>query len=357
MGGRTPTTLAVKVGSAAYGTTTSIAATLIAAGVPLAAEPVTFAITTGGHTTTLGTAKTDAHGYAFLAGVSLGHLAAGTYPGAVSASFAGDASDAATTGNGDLTIARATPGATWAMPADMTQGQALGAAQLDAKASVPGTFDYSPPAGTVLPAGMSQTLTAVFTPADSVDYTSVKVTTRLNVLPKRKPTPTVTLTSMQGANVRVGTGRKAKEASAVVLQFSGALNQSKAQNVANYSLLAGTVKKNVLVFNKSVPLASAIYDPTAHTVTLLPAGKQKLPKYEQLTIGSGLLTDSLGRPIDGGHTVVVTVGRSGQVISQAATTAARTPSAAMVDALFAGGPGFSARDTVERFGARRSRSG
>jgi hypothetical protein len=167
----------------------------------------------------------------------------------------------------------------------------------------------------------------------------------------------VTLTSIRGEKVKLGTGRKAKKATVVVLQFSGALNPSTAQNVADYSLLAGTIKKKVLGFNKSVPLASATYDPSAQTVTLLPQGKRKLPKYEQLTIRSGLLTDSLGRPIDEGHTVVVTVDRSGQVISQAAVSTALVPSAAMVDALFAGEPGFSAQGTVERFGARRSRGG
>jgi hypothetical protein len=355
---RATSTLAVQVASGTYGTTVTFAATLTAAGVPLAREPVTFfTVTASGHTITFGSATTDAHGLASLSGVSLGFVPAGTYTGAIFASFAGDASDAAATGQGDLIITQATPSVTWAMPADITQGQALGAAQLDAKASVPGTFAYSPPAGTVLPLGMSQTLTAVFTPADAIDYKSVQVGTTLNVLPKRKPTPIVTLKSIRGANVRVGTEHKAKEASAVVLQFSGALNQSKAQNIANYSLLTGTIKKNVLGFNTPVPLASAIYDPAAHTVTLVLQGKHTLPKYEQLTIRSGLLTDSLGRPIDGGHTVVVTVGRLGQVISQAATSEGRTPSAAMVDALFAGEPGFSARGALERFGTWRSRGG
>ena len=90
-----------------------------------------------------------------------------------------------------------------------------------------------------------------------------------------------------------------------------------------------------------MPLASATYNPSARTVTLLPQGSRKLPKYEQLTIRSGLLTDSLGRPIDEGHTVVVTVGKSGQVISQAAVSTTQAPSAAMVDALFAGELGLS----------------
>jgi hypothetical protein len=188
---RATSILAVKVASGTYGTTATFAATLTAAGVPLAREPVTFfTVTASGHTITLGTASTDAHGFASVSGVSLGSVPAGTYTGAVFASFAGDANDAATTGQGDLIISQATPAVTWAKPTDITQGRALGPAQLDAKASVPGTFAYSPPAGTVLPAGMGQTLAAVFTPADAVDYKSVNVTTTLNVLPTSTPTPT-----------------------------------------------------------------------------------------------------------------------------------------------------------------------
>ena len=46
---------------------------------------------------------------------------------------------------------------------------ALGSAQLDASASVAGTFAYTPAAGTVLHAGDNQTLSVVFTPTDKHD--------------------------------------------------------------------------------------------------------------------------------------------------------------------------------------------
>ena len=53
-----------------------------------------------------------------------------------------------------------TPAVTWANPADITYGTALGADQLDATSNVPGTFTYSAAAGTVLHAGTGQTLMA-----------------------------------------------------------------------------------------------------------------------------------------------------------------------------------------------------
>jgi hypothetical protein len=165
----------------------------------------------------------------------------------------------------------------------------------------------------------------------------------------------VTLTSLHGAKVTLGTGRKAKKATAVVLQFSGALNPTAAQNPAVYSLLAGTIKKHAVSFTKPVPLASAMYSPSALTVTLVPRGSRKLPKYEQLTIASGLLTDTLGRPIDGGHTVVATVSTSGLVISASDVSAAGAPQPAVVDALFERVPGISVRDAARRLGAQESR--
>ncbi len=185
-----PTSLAVARVNGIYQTTTAFAATLAAAGAPLAGAAVTLTITAGGQTIPLGIVTTDASGVASLSGVSLAGVPAGSYPSGVIASFGGDSSDAPTVASGGLTITQATPTVTWATPPDTTQGQALGSAQLDAIGSVAGTFAYTPAAGTVLPAAIGQTLTAVFTPSDSTDYTSVTVSTTLNVL--SRPDPTVT---------------------------------------------------------------------------------------------------------------------------------------------------------------------
>jgi len=83
---------------------------------------------------------------------------------------------------------QATPTITWAAPAAITYGTPLSATQLNATASVSGTFTYSPAAGTVLTAGL-QTLTATFTPTDSVDYTTATATVTLTV---NQATPTIT---------------------------------------------------------------------------------------------------------------------------------------------------------------------
>ena len=88
-------------------------------------------------------------------------------------------------------IAGSEPGApsiTWANPADITYGTPLSGTQLNATASVSGAFVYVPPAGTILNAGNGQTLSAVFTPADPIDFATVTPSVHINVL---KATPTI----------------------------------------------------------------------------------------------------------------------------------------------------------------------
>jgi hypothetical protein len=82
----------------------------------------------------------------------------------------------------------AVPVITWPPHAAIKFGSALSAAELDATASflgtsVPGTFVYSPPAGTVLLPGANQTLSVAFTPTDTTDYTSATGTTTITVEP------------------------------------------------------------------------------------------------------------------------------------------------------------------------------
>ena len=83
---------------------------------------------------------------------------------------------------------KTTPTVSWAAPASITYGTPLGSAQLDATASVSGTFAYTPTAGTVLNAG-AQTLSVVFTPSDTTTYNTASASVSLTV---NKATPTIT---------------------------------------------------------------------------------------------------------------------------------------------------------------------
>jgi hypothetical protein len=74
------------------------------------------------------------------------------------------------------------PVITWPTPADIFYGTPLSARQLNATASVPGTFVYMPAAGSLLTTGSGQPLTATFTPADP-SYATTTTTVKINVLP------------------------------------------------------------------------------------------------------------------------------------------------------------------------------
>lgn len=153
----------------------------VAQATPVLAWNAPAAITYG---TALGGGQLDAtanvpgtFAYSPAAGVVLG---AG--PQMLSVTFTPtDATDYTTaTASVQLMVNKASPTVTWAPPAAITYGTALSGAQLDATANVPGTFAYSPAAGTVLHAG-TQTLSVTFTPTDANDYNPVTTTATLMV--------------------------------------------------------------------------------------------------------------------------------------------------------------------------------
>jgi hypothetical protein len=110
---------------------------------------------------------------------NLGVLKAGNH--SLVANFAAQGSFTSSSGQATLVVTQASPTITWATPAPITYGTVLGAAQLNA-ASVPGTFTYTPAAGTLLSAG-SHTLSTTFTPADTVDYAGATAQVTITVTP------------------------------------------------------------------------------------------------------------------------------------------------------------------------------
>jgi hypothetical protein len=73
-----------------------------------------------------------------------------------------------------------TPTLAWAIPTAIPYGTPLSATQLNATANAPGTFVYTPPAGSVLSPG-TQSLSVTFTPTDTIDYTTATKTVSLTV--------------------------------------------------------------------------------------------------------------------------------------------------------------------------------
>jgi subtilisin-like proprotein convertase family protein len=80
------------------------------------------------------------------------------------------------------------PTLTWVDPSNIVYGAALGESQLNATATydstnVPGTFTYTPAAGTVLDAGLGQTLSVTFTPSNSAIFLPITTNVTINVTP------------------------------------------------------------------------------------------------------------------------------------------------------------------------------
>ena len=71
-----------------------------------------------------------------------------------------------------MIITSAVPVVTWTNPQNLPAGVPIGDKELNAVATVAGTFSYSPPVGAVLPVG-TNTLVAAFKPDDTVNYQSV----------------------------------------------------------------------------------------------------------------------------------------------------------------------------------------
>ena len=160
-GGSTATALGLSADPAPLGTATAVTATLRAGTAPLAQRTLVFLLNDN-EVTRL---RTDANGEA-TAAITVGGMAAGTYPNAIKVRFDGDSAYSASTASTDLVIQAEPVAVTWLNPASIVYGTPLTATQLNATASAPGTFVYTPPEGTVLGAGY-QTLSVTFTPADT----------------------------------------------------------------------------------------------------------------------------------------------------------------------------------------------
>jgi hypothetical protein len=79
-----------------------------------------------------------------------------------------------------LPPAPTTPTITWSSPAAIVYGTALSSTQLNAIASVPGSFTYSPAVGTVLATG-TDILSVTFVPTDTTSFTNATAAVNITV--------------------------------------------------------------------------------------------------------------------------------------------------------------------------------
>jgi hypothetical protein len=162
-------------------------------------------------------------------------------------------------------VVQSTPVVNWTAPAAITYGTGLSATQLNATASfnsvnVPGTFVYSPAAGTVLGAG-SKPLSVTFTPTDTVHYTTATGNTTQTV---NQATPTVAWPTP--SPITTGTALSATQ-----LDATANLNGTSVSGSFVYTPAAGTVPAtgSQTLSVSFTPTDSVDYTTASGTTTLM----------------------------------------------------------------------------------------
>jgi len=181
-------------------------------------------------------------------------------------------------------ITQATPTIAWTTPTDIPYGTALSSGQLDATASVPGTFVYTPAAGTVLGAGNQQALSVTFTPTDATDYTNATDTVYINVDPAP---PTISWATPN--NIAYGTALSSTQ-----LDASASVAGSFTYTPAAGTVLGAGTKTLSVTFTPtdSVDYASASSTVTVNVVQGTPTVVSVNPV--NITYGTALANGQLG---------------------------------------------------------------
>ncbi len=169
-------------------------------------------------------------------------------------------------GSGGGGISPVTPVITWAAPAAVAYGTALTATQLDATASVPGAFVYTPPLGTMLAVG-SQMLSVTFTPTDTTDYTTAaaKVTLMVNAA-----APTISTAAAQNEAV-IATLADVTPGAVVYYTVDGSTPTSSSQQYQAPFLVASNLTLNTIATagGTSSSVTSQTFTPNIPSGTLV----------------------------------------------------------------------------------------
>jgi uncharacterized repeat protein (TIGR01451 family) len=183
-----------------------------------------------------------------------------------------------------FTVNPATPTITWATPAAITYGTALGATQLDATANVAGTFSYRPGPGTVLKAGAGQVLKVSFVPTDSTDYTGASATTSITVNPA---TPTIIWAAPAAITYGTALGTTQLDAAANVPgTFSYSPGAGTVLAPGTHTLTATFTPTDTLDYATAVATTSVTVT-TGTCITTTDTGSVVVAKGQVLCIGPG----------------------------------------------------------------------
>jgi RHS repeat-associated protein len=214
------------------------------------------------------------------------------YPAGIALDPSGHVYFADTTNNRIRAIGlQVKPAITWRTPAPITYGTALSATQLNATASVAGTFAYTPAAGTI-PAAGTDTLSVTFTPTDTTDY---KTATQTVVLTVSGTIPVITgLSPASGSAGTIVTITGANFGTTGTVTFNGiaATPASWSANSIVVTVPSGATTGNVVVTtgggssSGTATFTVMVYD--SGTVTLTVAGVSASTAFGQNSTASSV---------------------------------------------------------------------
>jgi hypothetical protein len=168
--------------------------------------------------------------------------------------------------NGTLTVGQGTPVIAWTNPAPIPYGTALNSNELDATANVPGSFAYSPTNGAVVDAG-TNTLSVVFTPADTANYKGATGTVSLVVSPAPLTVTASNASRAYGQTNPVFTGTITGETNGDNITAAYSCSATTDSPVGTYPIVPSLVDPNDRQINYTVTLVNG-------TLTVGPAPPQ-----------------------------------------------------------------------------------
>jgi Flp pilus assembly CpaE family ATPase len=239
-------------------------------------------------------------------------LAAGTHTPSVIFTPSDAANYTAAQAAVSLTVAKATPSVTWPAPAAIAYGTALSATQLNATASVPGKFNYTPGAGEVLAAG-THNLSVIFSPTDTTDYAAVQASVPLTVS-KARPT---TVTWPTPTSIAHGTALSATQLNATAsipgtFAYTPAMGEVLSTGTHTLSVIFTPADANLPEAQATVPLTVTKAMPVINWPTPAPISYGTMLSATQLNAtasvpGSFVYTPAAGEMLAAGtHTLSVT---------------------------------------------------
>ena len=206
-----------------------------------------------------------------------------------------DANGGTATASFSLGVNKATSSVSWTAPSSITYGTALSAVQLNATASVSGSFSYTPALGTVLTAG-THTLTATFTPTDATDYSTPQpVTSSITVTQATLTVTANSATRLYGTPNPAFTGRVTGTMNGESFTANYTTTATQSSNVGTYTIVPSVNGPTLGNYTVQSTDGTLTISQTAST-TSLSASSSSLTPGQSLTLTTQVASATTGTP-------------------------------------------------------------